>query len=328
MTTAVIEGVGAYVPQNCVTNHELAKVMDTSDEWIRSRTGIEKRHILKGEGKGVSQMAIPAVKELIAKRDIDPAEIDLIICATVTSDYHFPSTANLIAHEIGAKNSFGFDLSAACSGFLFALDVGHKYVASGAAKKVVVVGADKMSAIVNYKDRNTCVLFGDAAGAVLLEPHEQYGIEDSILKVDGTGSKYLYQKAGGSAYPASNETVERGDHFIYQEGKTVFKYAVKGMADVSHEIMEKNKLSSDDIKYLVPHQANIRIIEATANRMGISMDKVMVNIQKYGNTTAATIPLCLYDWESQLKQGDKLIMAAFGGGFTWGATYLTWAYPH
>jgi 3-oxoacyl-[acyl-carrier-protein] synthase-3 len=272
-------------------------------------------------------MAAPAVKQLCEKRGIDPNEIDCLIVATVTPDMVFPATANIVCDKIGAKNAFGFDLSAACSGFLFALSQGAALIESGRYKKVVVCGADKMSAIVDYTDRTTCILFGDAAAAVLLEPDtDGYGIQDSILRADGSGANFLRMKAGGSKYPASIETVMAKEHFAYQEGQTVFKFAVKGMADVSAELMEKNNLSANDIAWLVPHQANLRIIDATANRMGLSRDKVMINIQKYGNTTAATIPLCLWEWEKQLHKGDNIILAAFGGGFTWGASWVKWAY--
>jgi 3-oxoacyl-[acyl-carrier-protein] synthase-3 len=324
---AAITAIGAYVPEDKLTNADLEKIVDTNDEWIRSRTGIEERRILKGEGKGISEMAAPTVKQLCEKRGIDPNEIDCLIVATVTPDMVFPATANIVCDKIGAKNAFGFDLSAACSGFLFALSQGAALIESGRYKKVVVCGADKMSAIVDYTDRTTCILFGDAAAAVLLEPDtDGYGIQDSILRADGSGANFLRMKAGGSKYPASIETVMAKEHFAYQEGQTVFKFAVKGMADVSAELMEKNNLSADDIAWLVPHQANLRIIDATANRMGLSRDKVMINIQKYGNTTAATIPLCLWEWEKQLQKGDNIILAAFGGGFTWGASWVKWAY--
>jgi len=299
--------------------------VDTNDEWIRTRTGIKERRILKGEGLATSDMAAPAVLELCKKRGIDPSEIDCLIVATVTPDMVFPATANIVCEKIGAVNAWGFDLSAACSGFLFALTTGTSFIESGRYKKVVVVGADKMSAIVDYSDRNTCVLFGDAAAAVLLEPNEEgYGILDSILKTDGSGRNFLHMKAGGSLRPASMETVANKEHYAFQEGQTVFKFAVKGMADVSAELLEKNKLSGNDIAWLVPHQANLRIIDATANRMGLSKEKVMINIEKYGNTTAATIPLCLWEWEKQLKKGDNIVLAAFGGGFTWGATLVKW----
>jgi 3-oxoacyl-[acyl-carrier-protein] synthase III len=325
--TAAITAVGGYVPDYKLTNKELETMVDTNDEWIRSRTGIEERRILKGEGLGSSDMAVPAVKELCKKRGIDAAEIECIICATVTPDMVFPATANIIADKIGAVNAFGFDIGAACSGFLFALTTGASFIESGRYKKVVVIGVDKMSSIIDYSDRTTCIIFGDGAGAVLLEPNEEgNGILDSILKSDGSGSKYLHMKAGGSARPATVETVLAKEHYAYQEGQAVFKFAVKGMADVSYELMQRNNLTADDIAWLVPHQANLRIIDATANRMDLPKEKVMVNIQKYGNTTAGTLPLCLWDWESQLKKGDNIILAAFGGGFTWGATWLKWAY--
>lgn len=301
-------------------------MVDTSDEWITTRTGIKERRILKDPLKATSDMGVEALKLLLEKRNISADEIDLIICATVTPDMLFPSTACLIADKIGAKNAFGFDLSAACSAFLFALDCGQKYISSGIYKKVIVVGADKMSSIVDYSDRKTCVIFGDGAGAVLLEPSEDSGIIDSILKVDGSGGQYLKMVAGGSLNPATSSTVQQGHHYIYQDGKTVFKFAVTNMANVSEEIMSKNNLTGDDINWLVPHQANLRIIDATARRMNIGADKVMINIQKYGNTTAATIPLCLSDWETKLKKNDNIILSAFGGGFTWGSVYLKWAY--
>jgi len=323
--TAVISAVSGWVPEHRLTNFDLEKMVDTNDEWIRTRTGIKERRILKGEGLATSDMAAPAVLELCKKRGIDPSEIDCLIVATVTPDMVFPATANIVCEKIGAVNAWGFDLSAACSGFLFALTTGTSFIESGRYKKVVVVGADKMSAIVDYSDRNTCVLFGDAAAAVLLEPNEEgYGILDSILKTDGSGRNFLHMKAGGSLRPASMETVANKEHYAFQEGQTVFKFAVKGMADVSAELLEKNKLSGNDIAWLVPHQANLRIIDATANRMGLSKEKVMINIEKYGNTTAATIPLCLWEWEKQLKKGDNIVLAAFGGGFTWGATLVKW----
>ena len=301
-------------------------MVDTSDEWITTRTGIKERRILKDPLKATSDMGVEALKLLLEKKNISADEIDLIICATVTPDMLFPSTACLIADKIGAKNAFGFDLSAACSAFLFALDCGQKYISSGIYKKVIVVGADKMSSIVDYSDRKTCVIFGDGAGAVLLEPSEETGIIDSILKVDGSGGDYLKMVAGGSLNPATSSTVQQGHHYIYQDGKTVFKFAVTNMANVSEEIMSKNNLTGDDINWLVPHQANLRIIDATARRMNIGADKVMINIHKYGNTTAATIPLCLSDWEAKLKKNDNIILSAFGGGFTWGSIYLKWAY--
>ena len=323
---AKISAVSGWVPDYVLTNEELSKMVETSDEWITTRTGIKERRILKDPLKATSDMGVEALKLLLKKRNISADEIDLIICATVTPDMLFPSTACLIADKIGAKNAFGFDLSAACSAFLFALDCGQKYISSGLYKKVIVVGADKMSSIVDYNDRKTCVIFGDGAGAVLLEPSEEGGIIDSILKVDGKGGQYLKMIAGGSLNPATSSTVQKGHHYIYQDGKTVFKFAVTNMANVSEEIMSKNNLKGDDINWLVPHQANLRIIDATARRMNIGAEKVMINIHKYGNTTAATIPLCLSDWESKLKKNDNIILSAFGGGFTWGSVYLKWAY--
>jgi 3-oxoacyl-[acyl-carrier-protein] synthase-3 len=325
---AKISAVAGWVPEYVLTNDELSKMVDTSNEWITTRTGIQERRILKDPLLATSDMAANAINLLLKKRNISAEEIDLIICATVTPDMLFPSTACLIADKIGAKNAFGFDLSAACSAFLFALDSAEKYIASGKYTKVVVVGADKMSSIVDYTDRKTCVIFGDGAGAVLLEPEKDnsIGIMDAILKIDGSGGEYLKMIAGGSLNPATENTVKMGQHYIYQDGKTVFKFAVTKMADVSAEIMQKNNLKGEDVSWLVPHQANLRIIDATARRMEVDASKVMVNIHKYGNTTAATIPLCLSDWESQLKKNDNLILAAFGGGFTWGAIYLKWAY--
>ena len=324
---AAITAVGGFVPEDRLTNFDLEKIVDTNDEWIRTRTGISERRILKGEGLATSDMVAPAVKQLCAKRGIDPLEIDCLIVATVTPDMFFPATANIASDKVGAKNAFSYDLAAACSGFLYALTTGAAFVESGRYKKVVIAGADKMSAIVDYTDRANCIIFGDGAGAVLLEPNtEGLGIQDSILRSDGSGNKYLNMKAGGSLHPASIETVSNKQHYIYQEGQAVFKFAVKGMADVSAELLERNNLTGDDIAWLVPHQANKRIIDATAQRMGLSSDKVMLNIQKYGNTTAATIPLCLWEWENQLKKGSNLVFAAFGGGFTWGATLVKWAY--
>ena len=324
---AAITAVGGYVPEDKLTNFDLEKMVDTNDEWIRTRTGIEERRILKGEGLATSDMVVPAVLQLCEKRGIDPSEIDAMVVGTVTPDMIFPSTANLVCHKIGAKNAWGFDLLAACSGFLYALTTGTALVESGRYKKVVVVGADKMSSIVDYSDRATCIIFGDGAGCVLLEPStDNNGVLDSILRSDGSGCSHLHMKAGGSLRPASYETVANKEHYAYQEGQAVFKYAVKGMADVSAELLERNNLTGDDIAWLVPHQANKRIIDATADRMGLSHEKVMLNIQRYGNTTAATIPLCLWEWESKLKKGDNLVLDAFGGGFTWGATWLKWAY--
>ena len=324
---AAITAVGGYVPETKLTNFDLEKMVDTNDEWIKSRTGISERRILREPGKASSDMGTEAILDIIRKKNLDPLEIDCIICATVTPDMPFPSTANLMGDKVGAKNAFGFDLGAACSGFLFALTTGASFIETGRYKKVIVVGVDKMSSIIDYTDRATCILFGDGAGAVLLEPStDGLGFQDAILKSDGSGAKYLNLKAGGSLKPASFETVMAKEHFAFQDGQPVFKFAVKGMADVSAELMEKHKLTGDDIAWLVPHQANLRIIDATANRMGLTMEKVMINIQKYGNTTAATIPLCLWDWEKQLNKGDNLVLAAFGGGFTWGASWIKWAY--
>lgn len=324
---AAVTAVGGYLPEYRLTNFELEKMVDTNDEWIRTRTGIEERRILKEEGKGSSDLAVPAVLEACRKRGIGPEEIDCLICATVTPDLVFPATANIICDKAGAKNAFGFDVGAACSGFLYALTTGAAFIESGRYKKVMVVGVDKMSSIIDYSDRSTCIIFGDGAGAVLLEENtEGNGVLDSILKSDGSGRQYLHMKAGGSVKPSTVETVLAKEHFVYQEGQAVFKFAVKGMADVSYELMQRNNLTADDIAWLVPHQANLRIIDATANRMGLAKEKVMINIQKFGNTTAGTLPLCLWEWESRLKKGDNLILAAFGGGFTWGATWLKWAY--
>ena len=325
--SAAITAVGGYVPETKLTNFDLEKMVDTNDEWIKSRTGIEERRILKEPGKGSSDMAVPAILEILRKKNMDASAIDCIICATVTPDMVFPATANIIADKIGATNAWGYDMSAACSGFLFALTTGAMYIESGRYKKVIIVGVDKMSAIIDYTDRATCIIFGDGAGALLLEPStDENGVKDSILKSDGSGKQYLHMKAGGSVKPATVETVLAKEHYAYQEGQAVFKFAVKGMADVSAELLERNNLTGEDIAWLVPHQANLRIIDATANRMGLPKEKVMINIQKYGNTTAATLPLCLWDWESQLKKGDNIVLAAFGGGFTWGATLVKWAY--
>ena len=325
--TAAITGVGLYLPDYILTNEELSTMVDTSDEWIMSHIGVKTRHILKGEGVGTSYMGARAVINLLDKAGVDPMEVDLVICATVTPDMFFPSTGNLIADQAGCKNAFAYDVSAACSGFLFALTTGAKFIESGSCKKVVVVGADKMSTIVDYTDRSTCPIFGDGAAAVLLEPNtEGYGVLDEILRSDGSGELQLYMKAGGSRYPASIETVQNNWHTIMWDGHAVFKAAVSKMADVSVEIMERNNLTSDDIRYLVPHQANLRIIDATARRMGLDHDKCMINIDRNGNTTAATIPSCLYDYEKELKPGDNLILSAFGGGYTWGAIYVKWAY--
>jgi 3-oxoacyl-[acyl-carrier-protein] synthase III len=327
--TAAITAVHGYLPPDVLTNADLEKIVDTTDEWIRTRTGISERRILRGEGLGTSDMGVEAVKGLLQKRGIDASEIDLLICCTVTPDHVFPATANIISDKIGATNAWSFDVNAACSGFIYGLTTGSQFIETGKYKKVVVVGGDKMSSIINYEDRSTCVIFGDGAGAVLLEPNtDGFGIKDSILKSDGGGRKYLFMKAGGSAYPASAESVAAKEHYVFQDGQPVFKAAVKGMADVSAEIMERNNLTADDIAWLVPHQANLRIIDATANRMGVGTEKVMINIQRYGNTTAGTIPLCLWDWEKQLKKGDNIILAAFGGGFTWGAVWVKWLGTH
>ena len=327
MIRAAITGIGAYVPEDILTNSDIEKLVDTTDEWIMTRVGIKERRVLKGEGKGTSVMGAKAVKELLKKTNTKPEEVEVIIFATTTPDYVFPSTAAMTAEACGIKNALGFDIQAACSGFIYALEVGSNFIKSGKYKKVIVAAGDKMTSIANYKDRATCPLFGDAAGAVMLEPtEEEFGIMDSILHLDGVGITHLHQYGGGSAYPASHETVDKDMHYVYQEGQVVFKHAVSKMADVSVEIMERNNLSNESVDWLVPHQANIRIIEAVGNRMGLSPNKVMVNIQKYGNTSAATIPVCIHEWESQLKKGDNLILTAFGGGFTWGALYLKWAY--
>lgn len=325
--TAAITCVNGYVPPDILSNKDLEKMVDTTDEWITTRTGIKERRILKGPDLATSDMAVEAVKGLLDKRGIGPDDIDLIVFATVTPDLIFPSSACILADKIGAKNAFGYDLAAACSGFLFALETGAKFVESGKYKKVIVVGADKMSAIVDYTDRNTCIIFGDGAACVLLEPNEEgYGVKDSILKIDGYGRHFLHQKAGGSLKPPTHATVDAKEHYVFQDGKTVFKFAVTGMADVSAQIMERNNLSPDDVAWLVPHQANLRIIDATAERMNLDKSKVMINIDHFGNTTNATIPLCLWEWEKKLKKGDNLVLSAFGGGFTWGAVYVKWAY--
>jgi len=324
---AAITGVGGFIPDYILTNQELETMVDTSDEWIMSRTGIKERRILKGEGKGTSVMAVKAVRELLEKTNTDPAEIDLLICSTVTPDMVFPATANVIATEVGAVNAFGFDVEAACSGFIYSLSTGSQFIETGKYKKVIIVGADKMSSIIDYTDRTTCILFGDGAGAVLLEPEENgYGIMDFMHKSDGTGVEYLFLKSGGSKSPATIESVTAREHYVYQEGAAVFKFAVINMADFAGQIMERNNLKGEDIAWLVPHQANKRILDATARRMGIPPEKVMLNIHRFGNTTGGTIPLCLWDYESKLKKGDNIILAAFGGGFTWGSVYIKWAY--
>lgn len=326
-TRAVITGVHGWVPDYVLTNRELETMVDTNDEWIVTRTGIKERRILKGENKGTSIIGINAVKGLLEKTNTNPEDIELIICATVTPDMPFPATANIIADGVGATKSYSFDISAACSGFLYALTMGSQFIETGMHKKVIVVGADKMSAIIDYQDRATCIIFGDGGGAVLLEPtEEEVGVMDSLLLSDGSGAPYLHMKAGGSRKPASSETIAAREHYAFQEGSTVFKFAVTNMAEVSAQIMERNNLVADDIAWLVPHQANKRIIDATANRMGVGPEKVMLNIERYGNTTAGTLPLCLWDYESQMKKGDNIILAAFGGGFTWGSVYLKWGY--
>jgi 3-oxoacyl-[acyl-carrier-protein] synthase-3 len=325
--TAAITAINGYVPPGLLTNKDLEMLVDTTDEWITTRTGIKERHILKEAGLATSDMAVEAVNGLLKKRGIGADEIDLIIFATVTPDLIFPSSACILADKIGAKNAFGYDLMAACSGFLFSLETGARFIESGKYKKVLVVGGDKMSSIIDYSDRNTCIIFGDGCGAALLEPNEEgYGLIDSVLKIDGSGRHFLHQKAGGSLKPPTHETIDAKEHFVFQDGKTVYKFAVTGMADVSAQIMERNHLTAEDIAWLVPHQANLRIIDATAERMGVTRDKVMINIDHYGNTTNGTLPLCLWEWESRLKKGDNLVLAAFGGGFTWGAMYIKWAY--
>lgn len=327
MIKAAITAVGGYVPDYILTNEELSTMVDTNDEWITSRTGIKERRILKEEGKALSDMCVEAVNQILKKRNISAEEIDMIIVGTITGDYAFPSTANVICDKVGAKNAWGYDLSAACSGFLYGLSTGSQFIETGKYKKVIVIGGDKMSSIIDYTRRETCIIFGDGAGAVLLEPtSEDLGIKDFLLKSDGAGRNYLYTPAGGSLLPTSHETVDARQHFVHQDGQMVYKFAVKGMADVSAEILERNKLTGDDITWLVPHQANKRIIDATAQRVGIPEQKVMMNIERYGNTTGGTIPLLLWDYESKLKKGDNLIISAFGGGFTWGSIYLKWAY--
>lgn len=324
---AAITGVGGYVPDYILTNKELETMVETNDEWIVSRTGIKERRILKGEHQGVSVMGIAAVKDMLRKTGTDPKEIDLLIFSTITADMTFPATANIVATAIGAVNAFSYDLGAACSGFIYGLATGTSFIESGKYKKVVVIGGDKMSAILDYTDRTTCIIFGDGAGCVLLEPTtEDVGVMDSILRSDGSGECYLHMKAGGSRMPASRETVEKRLHYVYQEGSAVFKFAVTNMADVAAQVAERNNLKAKDIQWLVPHQANKRIIDATASRVGVNEAQVMMNIQRYGNTTDGTIPLLLWDYEKQLKKGDNLIIAVFGGGFTWGALYVKWAY--
>ena len=324
--TAAITALHGYVPEKVLSNAELEKMVDTTDEWITTRTGIKERRIVS-KGQAASDIGAEVVRGICEKRGISPEEIDLIIVGTVTADHRFPSAGNMICAKSGAKNAWAFDLSAACSGFLYALTTGTQFIESGRYKKVVVIGVDIMSSIIDYTDRATCIIFGDGGGGVLLEPnHEGYGVKDSIMRNDGSGVDYLLQEVGGSAEPLTEDNIGDRRHFVFQDGKSVFKHAVTKMADVSAEIMEKNNLESDDVAWLVPHQANLRIIDATANRMGLTRDKVMINIEKFGNTTSGTIPLCLWEWESQLKKGDNVVLAAFGGGFTWGAIYLKWAY--
>lgn len=324
---AAITAVGGWVPDEVLSNADLEKIVDTTDEWIMSRTGIRERRILKGPQRGTSEICINAVKQILDKKNIDPLEIDLVIVGTVTPDYYFPSTSNLVCHKLGMKNAWGYDLTAACSGFIYALSTASQFIETGRYKKVIVVGADKMSSIINYEDRTTCVIFGDGGGAVLLEPSEEgNGIMDFLLHVDGGGGQYLNCRAGGSVNPASHETVDQKMHYVYQEGQAVFKHAVYNMADVSVRIMEKNGLTAGDVSYLIAHQANKRIIDATASRMGVGQEKVLMNIERYGNTTAGTLPLLLSDYENLFKKGDNLVLSAFGGGFTWGAVYVKWAY--
>jgi 3-oxoacyl-[acyl-carrier-protein] synthase-3 len=325
--TAAITGIAGYVPEYILTNEELSRMVDTTDEWIMTRIGIKERRILKGRGHGTSDIAIHAVNDLLRKTNTHPDEVDMLICGVVTPDMQFPATANIISDKAGIKNAFGYDINAGCSSFLYALVTASKFIESGSHKKIVVVGADKMSSITDYTDRATCPIFGDGAGAALLEPSKDgLGLIDSIMKVDGSGRKHLHQVAGGSAHPATIDTVTKRQHYIYQEGQPVFKAAVSNMADTAVEIMKRNNLTPENLAWLVPHQANLRIIDATGNRMGLPKEKVMINIQKYGNTTSATIPLCLWEWEPQLRKGDNIIIATFGAGFTWGAAYLKWAY--
>ncbi|MFZ1703829.1 MAG: beta-ketoacyl-ACP synthase III [Saprospiraceae bacterium] len=325
-TRAVITTVGGFVPEDILTNYDLEKMVDTTDEWITTRTGIKERRILKGEGKATSYMGVQVVEEILKKRNIQADDIDMLICATVTGDMVFPDTANTILDKVGAKNAFGYDINAACSGFLFALTTGAKFIESGTYKKVIVVGADMMSSIVNYKDRTTCIIFGDGAGGVLLEPSvdENHGIIDAILRGDGSGRAYLHMKAGGSLRPATKESVHDLDHYVYQDGKPVFKAAVTGMVNTIKDLLDRNQLSIEDIDWIVPHQANMRIINSVADMLDFPKEKVMINIHKFGNTTAGTLPLCLWEYENRMKKGDKVILTAFGGGFTWGSSYIVW----
>ncbi len=326
-TLAAITGVQGFVPEDVLTNAQLETMVETSDEWITSRTGIKKRHILKGEGLAASDMGKEMVEGLLKKTNTSPDEVDLLLCATITGDRVFPDTANTICDKVGIKNAFGYDINAACSGFLFALSTGAKYVETGARKKVIVVGLDVMSSILDYSDRTTCVIFGDGGGAVMLEASDDgNGLIDEVLRGDGNGRHFLNMKAGGSLHPTSAETIANNEHFVYQEGRTVFKHAVRGMTNTVKELMERNGLTNDSIDWLVPHQANIRIIQSVADALDFPMEKVMINIHEYGNTTAGTLPLCLWNYEDQLKPGDNIVLTAFGGGFTWGATYLKWAY--
>ncbi len=327
MLNAVITGIGGYVPNDVITNADISKLVDTTDEWILTRVGIKERRVLKGEGVGTSFMGVKAVNQLFEKTGVNPAEVDVVLCATTTPDHPFPTTASIVAYETGCVNAFTFDIQAACAGFLYALETAANFIRSGRYRKIVVVAGDKMTSITNYTDRTTCPLFGDGCGAVLIEPtDEAYGILDTLLRTDGSGISHLHMKAGGSAYPASHESVDNHEHTVYQEGKSVFKYAVSYMADAAAEVVERNGLTNEDVDWVVPHQANLRIIDATAKRLGVSDEKVMINIQKFGNTSAGTIPLCLWEWEDKLKKGDNLILAAFGAGFTWGAIYLKWGY--
>ena len=324
---AVITGIGGYVPEDILTNEDISKMVDTTDEWIMTRVGIKERRILRGEGRGTSYMGIRAVKQLLEKTNVSPEEIEVVLTATTTPDHHFPTTSSIIAYQTGCKNAMTFDMQGACAGFLYALETGANYIRSGRYKNVIVVAGDKMTAITDYTDRSTCPLFGDGCGAVLLEPTEEnVGVMDAILRTNGTGYSHLIMKSGGSAYPPTHETVDKHEHFVFQDGRYVFKYAVSYMSDVAEEIAKRNGLTRDDIAWIVPHQANLRIIDAIAKRLEVSEDKVMINIQKYGNTSAGTIPLCLWEWENKLKKGDNLILAAFGAGFTWGALYLKWGY--
>lgn len=326
-TRAAITAVAGWLPETVLSNADLEKMVDTTDEWITTRTGIKERRIMVGKERGTSEIGVNAVKQLLDKKGIDPLDIDLLIVGTVTPDYLFPSTSNLICSKLGMKNTWGFDLTAACSGFLYALSTATQFIETGRYKKVIVVGADKMSSIINYEDRATCVIFGDGGGAVLLEPtEEELGVMDFVLHADGSGGQFLNMRAGGSVNPSTHETVDQKMHFVHQEGQAVFKHAVVNMAEVSARIMERNNLTANDVNWLVPHQANKRIVDATANRMGLGPEKVMMNIERYGNTTAGTLPLLLWDYEKQLKKGDNLILSAFGGGFTWGSIYLKWAY--